>query len=144
MHCDGGLALRPPAPTPTQTLQSPQGTRRCEWLFFLAVEYSARGCQNKGSDKKEGHGPAPHGVTVTTNGRKAMSEVLTVHQENWYSCREREEIKLRKEFSMPIKHWESVNIRESRTKRLPKTAAMWDEQRFEVGLAALEVEIHPR
>lgn len=86
-----GWHRAPPHPsTPTQTLQSPKGTRRGGRLFFLAVEYSARGCHNKGSDKKEGRGPAPHGVTVTTNGRKAMSEVLTVHQENWYSSRERE------------------------------------------------------
>lgn len=62
-----------------------------------------------------------------------MSEVLTVHQENLYSSREGEEIKLRQEFSMPIKRGESVNIRESGMNTLPKSATVRYEQRFEAG-----------
>ena len=40
------------------------------WIaIFLAVEYSTRGCHNKGNNKR-GHVPALHGVSITINRRK--------------------------------------------------------------------------
>lgn len=41
--------------------------------IFLAAEYSMRGCHNKGNNKR-GHVPALHGVSITMNRKKAMSQ----------------------------------------------------------------------
>lgn len=62
------------------------------WIAILAVEYSTRGCHNKGNNKR-GHVPALHGVSITINRRKPMSKALTLYQET--------DIGL--EFSMQIK-----------------------------------------
>lgn len=56
------------------------------WIaIFLAVDYSMRGCHNKGNNKR-GHVPALHGVSVSINKRKAMSHVGARYQERWYLC----------------------------------------------------------
>lgn len=52
------------------------------WIaIFLAVEYSRRGCHDKGNNKRR-HVPTLHGVSITINRRKAMSEALSLTQEN--------------------------------------------------------------